>query len=426
MTEKYISFDLEMPSNISRISAIGITVVENGEVTESFYSLVNPETAFDPFIVKLIGITPDMVADKPTFPEIWEKVREMMSDGILAAYNATSDLKVLCECLKSYGIEWEPTVKYLCTYEMGLVSYPQLDGHTLDKLCEHVGIDLEHHHAGSDSYGCAMLLVDYIKNGMKVEDYVKIYDVQRCRRRISKKTFEEKYLKKLMSYGTEKHKMKTLAKFPYLEPDCVVGVEEKNLHKLSFMLCKSNRAIDFIRNYPHTYYDENNLHAILISKKKKFSSCVALIDEFIPFINSVETCDYIRPGIFEKKQPELKDVILRWLNSGDKYGMIIGFNILNRYYVETEFLDEFLDYVSQFKCKSAAVKSRIVRFFLLSLEYDFDKTYPYLISGRLSKNVLDKIVSVALKGEGLSGEHRTLIEDVMKIIRNEEHAVAQK
>ena len=49
MTERYIAFDLEMPGQHEpRISAVGITVIENRKITDKLYYLVNPETEFDP------------------------------------------------------------------------------------------------------------------------------------------------------------------------------------------------------------------------------------------------------------------------------------------------------------------------------------------------------------------------------------------
>lgn len=66
---RFIVFDVETPNRYNnRISAIGITIVEDGAVVDEFYSLVNPETHFDDFNTQLTGIDEYMVADAPTFP----------------------------------------------------------------------------------------------------------------------------------------------------------------------------------------------------------------------------------------------------------------------------------------------------------------------------------------------------------------------
>lgn len=82
MTKRFIAFDVETPNYANdRISAIGITIIENGAVTEDYYYLVNPEVHFDPFNVRLTGITSEMVADKPAFREVWQQIEPIISSG---------------------------------------------------------------------------------------------------------------------------------------------------------------------------------------------------------------------------------------------------------------------------------------------------------------------------------------------------------
>ena len=76
---RYIAFDVETPNHLNnRMSAIGITVIEDGAVVDQFFSLVNPETHFDYFNVQLTGINEEIVRNAPTFPEVWEKIEPLM------------------------------------------------------------------------------------------------------------------------------------------------------------------------------------------------------------------------------------------------------------------------------------------------------------------------------------------------------------
>ena len=80
---RYIVFDVETPNaRNDRMSAIGITVVENGKIVDRFYSLVDPEARFDYFNIQLTGISPEDVADAPNFPALWEKIEPIMASGI--------------------------------------------------------------------------------------------------------------------------------------------------------------------------------------------------------------------------------------------------------------------------------------------------------------------------------------------------------
>ena len=109
MTDRFIVFDTETPNHRNdRMSAIGITVVEHGQITEEFYSLVNPETEFDWFNIRLTGITPEAVADQPTFPRLWEQIRPLFESGMPVAHNAVFDMGVLAKCLDAYSIHWRP------------------------------------------------------------------------------------------------------------------------------------------------------------------------------------------------------------------------------------------------------------------------------------------------------------------------------
>ena len=80
---RYIAFDVETPNRYNdRISAIGIAVVEDGEIVHSFYSLVNPEAGFDWFNTQLTGIDEAAVADAPTFAELWDQIEQPASSTV--------------------------------------------------------------------------------------------------------------------------------------------------------------------------------------------------------------------------------------------------------------------------------------------------------------------------------------------------------
>lgn len=173
---RYIVFDVETPNYANdRMSAIGIAVVDNGAITEEFYSLVNPETGFDDFNIRLTGITPEMVKDQPAFPALWERIRPLFESGLLVAHYAPFDMAVLEKCLKAYQIAWKPYASYACTCAMGRVAYPRLPNHRLNTLTAHLGIGLDHHHAGSDSRAAAMLLLDYLSRGLDAKRFTRRY-----------------------------------------------------------------------------------------------------------------------------------------------------------------------------------------------------------------------------------------------------------
>ena len=173
---RIVVFDVETPNaQNDRMSAIGVAVVENGGIAEEYYTLVNPEARFDPFNVRLTGITPAMVVGQPAFPELWEQIRPLFESGLLGAHYAPFDMGVLQKCLRAYGVAWKPYASYVCTCAMGRVAYPGLYNHKLDTLCAHTGIDLDHHHAGSDSRAAAQLLLHYQSRGLDEKKFIRRY-----------------------------------------------------------------------------------------------------------------------------------------------------------------------------------------------------------------------------------------------------------
>ena len=100
---RYIVFDVETPNYANdRMSAIGIAVVEDGRITDTFFSLVDPETHFDAFNTQLTGISAETVQGAPNFAALWEQIGPLMNSGILVAHNAVFDLGVLKKCLQQH------------------------------------------------------------------------------------------------------------------------------------------------------------------------------------------------------------------------------------------------------------------------------------------------------------------------------------
>ena len=176
---RFIVFDVETPNRLNnRMSAVGITVIEDGCIVDGFYSLVNPETSFDYFNIQLTGISEESVSDAPSFPDVWKQIEPLMSSGLLVAHNAVFDLGVLQKCLRDYDIEWKPYVRYLCTVQMGRKLLPGIS-HRLNVLCDYYGIGLDHHQAASDSHACAEILLRYMENGADLRQHIRTYSLNR-------------------------------------------------------------------------------------------------------------------------------------------------------------------------------------------------------------------------------------------------------
>ena len=168
-------FDVETPNRHNdRMSEIGITLIEDGRITETRGFFIDPETFFDPFNTQLTGIGPDTVRGAPSFPALWPQLAPLFERGLIAAHNAVFDLGVLKNCLRAYGIEWRPYTRYVCTVQMGRRLMPGLP-HRLDADCARYGIALNHHRAADDSRACAELLLRYLEAGAEVRQHIRTF-----------------------------------------------------------------------------------------------------------------------------------------------------------------------------------------------------------------------------------------------------------
>lgn len=148
--------DVEL-ANAQRTSvcALGIICVREGKTIFSERYLINPETTFDAQNIRIHGITPEMVKDKPKFPEIWAEIGPLFSNGIIVAHNAASmDINALCHMLERYGLPI-PDFYYFCTCDFSRKHMPPKTCCSLTALCDQFEIPVQDHHdALCDAMAC--------------------------------------------------------------------------------------------------------------------------------------------------------------------------------------------------------------------------------------------------------------------------------
>ncbi len=413
MANRFVAFDLEMPGQRElRISAIGITVVENGEIVDSFYHLVNPETEFEPYVIELVGITPEMVKNEPTFPEIWREIEDIMSSGVLVAHGAPGDLRALCGCLDHYGIKWKDKLSYVCTCDVGLQFFPHLEHYSLNYLCEHIDVDLQHHNALSDSEGCARLMLHYMEHGFNLQDNLSTFNAlrgEKLRKNKSNKSVTEKVKSVLFSMSTPEAKEKTMNRNPHLDEKKVIGVSVNRIKSYAPKLIKQNRAAPFVSKPAHKYYEEDLVHAVLISNMGKFETIVNNIDEFLPFIKSFENAELIAPRKFRVKQSELVTHIERWLKSENVYAKVIAFNAVTRNYLTKDYIGLWFEKIIGFDVsESRYLFKKKAEFLGRALVYCESYVMPYFLSGELDKKLASEALSYAISMPGVKSEKKEL------------------
>jgi len=167
-----IDFETANASSLSACS-IGVTVIEEGVLLESWSTLIRPPKEADDFSIHNImihGITKEMVEDAPYFPEIYQRLKQSMEGAVLCAHNAEFDMKVLRSLCQYYQIKL-PKNPYFCTVRLSRSAVPQLARHRLNTVADYFGIELNHHDAASDARACALIVL----NIMAISD---LYDIE--------------------------------------------------------------------------------------------------------------------------------------------------------------------------------------------------------------------------------------------------------
>ena len=131
-----------------RIIEIGILRIEDGQVTKTFSSLINPQVHVPPEIELLTGITGFDVEGAPSFYELKQEIREILEDCVFVAHNVRFDYSFLKTEFKRFDMEFSP--KQFCTVKLSRALFPQFRHHNLDSIIERFGFVNERRHRAFD------------------------------------------------------------------------------------------------------------------------------------------------------------------------------------------------------------------------------------------------------------------------------------
>jgi DNA polymerase III subunit epsilon len=132
----------------NRVIEVAAIRVENGRITDSFSSLVDPQTELPPFISSLTGIYSADLAGAPTFHDIADELYRMMEGAVFVAHNVRFDYGFLKREFGDTGRKFSP--KLLCTVRLSRALFPDERHHKLQNLIDRCGIVVESRHRAYD------------------------------------------------------------------------------------------------------------------------------------------------------------------------------------------------------------------------------------------------------------------------------------
>ena len=155
----FAAIDFETANNNqSSVCSVGVVIVRDNEIVDSFYSLINPEpNYYNPWCTQVHGLTCSDTDDAPVFPEVWKQIAPMIAGLPLVAHNSPFDESCLKAAFRVYQMEY-PDYEFHDTLRMARQTLRGLPNHQLHTVAAACGYQLDnHHHALADAEACAWI-----------------------------------------------------------------------------------------------------------------------------------------------------------------------------------------------------------------------------------------------------------------------------
>ena len=194
---------------------------------------------------------------------------------------------------------------------------------------------------------------------------------------------------------------------PTVDKNTVIGIRIPLLRKLA----KSLTDYDgFLKDLPHKYFEENNLHAFLIERETDFERCIEKLDAFLPYVNNWATCDSMKPKVLKKDMQKLLLHIYRWINSKEVYTVRYGINMLMSFYLDEHFDENHLMLICNIKSDEYYINMMRAWYFATALAKQYDKTLPIIEQNMLDKWTHNKTIQKSVESLRITKEQKAYLK----------------
>lgn len=201
---------------------------------------------------------------------------------------------------------------------------------------------------------------------------------------------------------------------PTVPCETVIGIRTPVLRHFASDYAKTPDAADFLATLPHTYYEENNLHAFLIEKIRDFDQALAALEAFLPHIDNWATCDAFAPKVFAKHTEALLPHIESWIASDRTYTVRYGLGTLMRYYLDEHFKPAYLTLAASVRSEEYYVNMMIAWFFATALAKQYDAALHILSEHRLDVWTHNKTIQKARESFRITDEQKVYLKTLKR------------
>ncbi len=203
--------------------------------------------------------------------------------------------------------------------------------------------------------------------------------------------------KELFELKDEKYRDFQSGLIPNVEKDYFIGVRTPELRKLAKKYAKREDVGDFLNELPHRYFDENQIHAFIISEIKSYDECLFRLTVFLPHVNNWATCDQMSPKVLKKEKDKLLVSIKEWISSKETYTVRFAIKMLMEHFLGEDFEKEYAEMVACVVSEEYYVKMMIAWYFATALAKNYEEVLPFIENMKLEKWTHNKAIQKSVE-----------------------------
>lgn len=196
---------------------------------------------------------------------------------------------------------------------------------------------------------------------------------------------------------------------PTVDKARVIGVRTPKLRAFAKEFGKTEEAKEFLKVLPHQYYEENNLHGLLIEQVKDYPTLIGELNRFLPCIDNWATCDLLTVRVVKKHLDTFTEEVERWLASDHTYTIRFGIGMLMRYYLEEHFSLEYPEKVAKIRSEEYYVNMMRAWYFATALAKQYEAIFPFLEEKRLDAWTHNKTIQKAIESYRITQEQKVYL-----------------
>ena len=197
---------------------------------------------------------------------------------------------------------------------------------------------------------------------------------------------------------------------PTVKKEDMIGVRTPELRKYAKKLLKEEGVEDFLHSLPHKYFDENQLHAFIISEIKDFKFCIDELINFLPYLDNWATCDQLSPKIFKKHRNDLLPHIYEWLKSDKTYTVRFGIGMLMEHFLDEDFKSEYPEMVAAVRSEEYYINMMTAWYFATALAKQYESILPFIEGNKLDTWTHNKSIQKAIESNCINAEQKNYLK----------------